>query len=145
MQIIAVAQPIYVYELAQQPPADATPASRGNPGQQGVDQYVIEKLKLADVHRVVKGTNVPIAVIDSEIDAAHPDLQGVIAQRFSAVGAPEKPHAHGTGMAGAIGSHQKVLGIAPGRPPDRGARLQHQRGQRREHHLSTSSRASTGR
>ena len=114
VQIIAVAQPIYVYELAQQPPADPTPASRGNPGQQGVDQYVIEKLKLADVHRAVKGTNVTIAVIDSEIDAAHPDLQGVIAQRFSAVGAPEKPHAHGTGMAGAIGSHQKVLGVAPG-------------------------------
>jgi subtilisin family serine protease len=56
---------------------------------------------------------VPIAVIDSEIDAAHPDLQGVVAQRFSAVGAPEKPHAHGTGMAGAIASRQKVIGIAP--------------------------------
>ena len=114
VQIIAVAQPIYVYALAQQPPADPAPASRGDTGQQGVDQYVLEKLKLADVHRVVKGTNVTIAVIDLEIDAAHPDLLGVIAQRFSAVGAPEKPHAHGTGMAGAIGSRQKVVGIAPG-------------------------------
>jgi hypothetical protein len=35
---------------------------------------------------MVRGTNVPIAVIDSLIDAAHPDLEGVIAQRFSAVG-----------------------------------------------------------
>jgi subtilisin family serine protease len=52
-------------------------------------------------------------VIDSEIDAAHPDLEGVIAQRFSAVGAPEKPHSHGTGMAGAIASHQRLLGTAP--------------------------------
>jgi subtilisin family serine protease len=74
---------------------------------------VTPQLKLPDVHRLVKGANVPIAVIDSEIDAAHPDLQGVVAQRFSAVGAPEKPHAHGTGMAGAIASRQKVIGIAP--------------------------------
>ena len=35
-------------------------------------------------------------------------------QRFSAAGAPEKPHAHGTGMAGAIASHQRLMGIAPG-------------------------------
>jgi subtilisin family serine protease len=63
---------------------------------------------------MVRGTNVTIAVIDSQIDAAHPDLEGVIAQQFSAVGAPEKPHAHGTGMAGAIASHQRLLGTAPG-------------------------------
>ena len=62
---------------------------------------------------MVRGTNVPIAVIDSEIDVTHPDLEGVIAQRFSAFGAPEKPHPHGTGMAGAIASHQRLLGIAP--------------------------------
>ena len=66
------------------------------------------------MHRIVSGTDVTIAVIDSEIDAAHPDLDGVIAQRFSAVGAPEKPHAHGTGMAGAIAAHQRLLGTAPG-------------------------------
>jgi len=61
----------------------------------------------------VRGTNISIAVIDSEIDAAHPDLAGVIVQRFSAVGPPEKPHPHGTGMAGAIASHQRLMGIAP--------------------------------
>src|SRR5437016_13308716 len=63
---------------------------------------------------MVRGTNVTIAVIDSQIDAAHPDLEGVVAQRFDAVGALEKPHAHGTGMAGAIASHQRLLGTAPG-------------------------------
>ncbi len=52
-------------------------------------------------------------MIDSEIDAAHPDLAGVIAQRFSAAGAPEKAHPHGTGMAGAIASRQRLLGVAP--------------------------------
>ena len=62
---------------------------------------------------MVRGTNVPIAVIDSEIDAAHPDLEGVVTQRFSAVGAPEKPHPHGTGMAGAMAARQRLLGTAP--------------------------------
>jgi subtilisin family serine protease len=36
----------------------------------------------------------------------------VVRQRFSAVG-PEPPHPHGTGMAGAIASRQKLVGIAP--------------------------------
>ncbi len=73
-----------------------------------------QKLRLDDVHRAVKGANITIAVIDSEIDVNHPDLAGVIARRFSAVGTPEKPHPHGTGMAGAIGSHTRLIGIAPG-------------------------------
>ena len=147
LQIVAVAQPIYVYLLAQQPePADAVPAARGDPSQQGdTAQYILQKWRLSDLHRVAKGTNISIAVINSEIDAAHPDLKGVITQRFSAVGAPEKPHAHGTGMAGAIASHQKVARHRAGVPPAGGARLQHQLGHRREHDLSTSSRASTGR
>ena len=62
---------------------------------------------------MVKGTNVPIAVIDSEIDAAHPDLEGAVTQRYDAVGAPDKPHPHGTGMAGAIAARQRLLGTAP--------------------------------
>jgi hypothetical protein len=113
VQVVAVAQPNYVYTLQQQG-EETAPASRGETGTKGDPaQYVLEKLQISDVHRMVRGTNVTIAVIDSEIDAAHPDLEGVVAQRFSAVGAPEKPHAHGTGMAGAIASHQRLLGTAP--------------------------------
>ena len=114
IQLVAVAQPNYVYSLEQAAPADQAPASRGNTGQQGdAAQYILEKLKMLDVHRMVRGANITIAVIDSEIDVTHPDLVGVVAQRFSAVGAPEKPHAHGTGMAGAMAAHQRVLGTAP--------------------------------
>jgi filamentous hemagglutinin family protein len=113
IQLVAVAQPNYVYTL-QQPGEETAPAARGDTGPKGDPaQYVLEKLKISDVHRMVRGTNVLIAVIDSEIDATHPDLEGVIAQRFSAVDAPEKPDAHGTGMAGAIASHQRLLGTAP--------------------------------
>jgi hypothetical protein len=114
IQLVAVAQPNYVYSLEQVAPADQAPASRGNTGQQGdAAQYILEKLKILDVHRMVRGANITIAVIDSEIDVTHPDLVGVVAQRFSAVGAPEKPHPHGTGMAGAMAAHQAVLGTAP--------------------------------
>jgi len=80
IQIFAILQPNYIYLLAE----DAAPASRGDIGAGDDAQYILKKLNISDVHRIVRGTNVPIAVIDSEIDAAHPDLQGVIAQRFSA-------------------------------------------------------------
>ena len=113
VQLVAVVQPEYVYTLQQQA-GEPAPASHGDPGGQGDPaQYILEKLKISDVHRLVRGGNVPIAVIDSEIDAAHPDLEGAVAQRFDAVGAPEKPHPHGTGMAGAIAAHQRLLGTAP--------------------------------
>ena len=112
VQLIAVAQPQYVYGLDQQPGAPEPAArSEGQPGDAA--QYILQKLSLAEVHRMVKGTNVPIAVIDSEIDVTHPDLEGVVAQRYDAVGAPDKPHPHGTGMAGAIAAHQRLLGAAP--------------------------------
>jgi subtilisin family serine protease len=112
VQLVAVAQPQYVYGLDQQTGAPA-PAARSE-GQAGdAAQYILQKLSLAEVHRMVKGTHVPIAVIDSEIDAGHPDLAGAVTQRYDAVGAPDKPHPHGTGMAGAIGAHQRLLGTAP--------------------------------
>jgi subtilisin family serine protease len=37
-----------------------------------------------------------------------------VIDRFDATGVEEKPHAHGTGMAGAIASHRRLLGTAPG-------------------------------
>ena len=114
VQMVAVAQPQYVYNL-DQAGAEQAPATRGDPPQQQGDaaQYILQKLSLGDVHRMIRGTNVPIAVIDSEIDAAHPDLEGAVTQRYDAVGAPDKPHLHGTGMAGAIAARQRLLGTAP--------------------------------
>src|SRR5262249_44885335 len=103
-RVIASAQANYVYRLHQ----DQT-AQEGDSG-----QYVLEKLRLIDVHRRLRANNVPIAVIDSEVDANHPDLQGAVVNRYDATGDEEKPHAHGTGMAGAIASHHRLLGIAPG-------------------------------
>src|SRR5262245_11871177 len=104
-------QPNHLYGFAQDP----TLAARGDAAQQGdAAQYIREKLRLTDAHRVARGSNISIAVIDSEIDGPHPDLAGAIAQRFSATGAAQAPHSHGTGMAGAIASRQRLIGVAPG-------------------------------
>jgi subtilisin family serine protease len=105
-----------LFGLAQQPDAAPTTptapasadASEGDPA-----QYVVSKLRLPQTHRLATGDKVLVAVIDSGIDGAHPDLDGVIAARFDAVGGNAKPHPHGTGMAGAIASHGKLIGVAP--------------------------------
>jgi subtilisin family serine protease len=105
---LGVAQPNYVFQLQQDP----TLAARTQGGEP--DQYVVNKLRLGEVHRVATGSNVLVAVIDSEIDSRHPDLAGAFVERFDAVGRPDKPHVHGTGMAGAIVAHRALMGIAPG-------------------------------
>ena len=108
---VPLIQPNYLFLVGQQSQRPA-PAAANQTKQGDAAQYIVEKLKLGDVHSLATGNNVIIAVIDSEIDAGHPDLAGVVRQRFSAVG-PEPPHPHGTGMAGAIASRQKLVGIAP--------------------------------
>jgi hypothetical protein len=105
---IGVAQPNYVYRLQQ----DATLAARSTPGDPS--QYVVNKLRLVDVHRIAIGSNVLVAVIDSAIDGKHPELAGAVVGEFDAIGNHDKPHAHGTGMAGAIAAHRRLMGIAPG-------------------------------
>ena len=76
-KVIAAATANYVYALTE----DAA-ARRGENAAGDAGQYVVEKLRLADIHRVVRGTDIPIAVIDSEIDANHPDLEGVYCGPF---------------------------------------------------------------
>jgi subtilisin family serine protease len=75
---------------------------------------VVDKFVLGDVHKVATGSGVLVAVIDSAIDANHPDLFGAVVDQFDAVGRREKPHFHGTGMVGAIAAHSRLTGIAPG-------------------------------
>jgi hypothetical protein len=105
-RIIVAGQANYLYALGQD--------LAGEPLQGDSGQYVLEKLRLGDILRRVRATNIPIAVIDSEIDATHPDLEGAVIDRYDATGVEEKPHSHGTGMAGAIASHRRLLGTAPG-------------------------------
>jgi subtilisin family serine protease len=106
--VIASAQPNYVFRL-QQDAARNSPRARDEAA-----QYVLGKLQIDQAHRLATGKNVPIAVIDSEVDAKHPDLAGTAMKSFDALGGEEKPHQHGTAMAGAIAAHGKLVGVALG-------------------------------
>lgn len=74
---------------------------------------------LADLHRVATGRGVKIAVVDSGIQANHPDLAGqVIINRNFVAGQNEVAEDHGTGVAGVIAARSDngigIAGIAPG-------------------------------
>ena len=108
---IAAAQPNFFYRFGQaQPPAAAGSASQSEPS---AAQYVVPKLHLMEAHRITNGDDVLVAVIDSKIDTSHPDLAGVIADQYDALGTSSPAHMHGTGMAGAIAAHSKLIGVAP--------------------------------
>lgn len=97
-------QPNFRYVLQDQ----NTGLSEGDPA-----QYALAKLRLPQAHTLARGVNVTIAVIDSGIDLKHPEFAGVTITPFDALGSKEGPHAHGTGVAGAIVSHGRLMGSAP--------------------------------
>jgi subtilisin family serine protease len=103
---IAGAQPNYLYRLEGQNDEKA-PTQADNSA-----QYVVAKLHLTDAHRLATGRNVLVAVIDSGIDTAHPDLAGAVAASFDVLG-PHEAHFHGTAMAGAIAARGQLIGVAP--------------------------------
>lgn len=101
--IIKSAQPNYRFTLQQVvAPAEGDPA-----------QYALTRLRLPEAHTLAKGDNVTIAVIDSGIDVSHPELAGVIGGTYDALGSKEGPHVHGTGIAGVIASHSRLMGSSP--------------------------------
>jgi subtilisin family serine protease len=74
---------------------------------------------LAELHEHATGRDVRVAVIDSSVDASHPDLAGQLMahENFASTGA-DPPEAHGTGVAGIIAARADngigIAGIAPG-------------------------------
>ncbi len=110
----ASAQPNYTYGLTQlagkgQGMDQDAGAERGD-----ATQYVVAKLHLGAAHRITKGDDVIIALIDSRVDTKQPDFAGRIVDTYDAgCGANAPPDPHGTGMAGAIASHSGLVGVAP--------------------------------
>jgi subtilisin family serine protease len=97
-------QPNFRYVLQDQ---KKTP-TEGDPA-----QYAVAQLRLPQAHTLARGMNVTIAVIDSGIDLKHPELANSVADSFDALGSKEGPHVHGTGIAGAIVAHGRLMGSAP--------------------------------
>lgn len=98
-------QPNFRYLLQDQ---KSTTLSEGDPA-----QYALAKLRLPQAHTLAHGANVTVAVIDSGIDAGHPELANSVSDNFDALGSAEGPHIHGTGIAGAIVAHGRLMGSAP--------------------------------
>lgn len=104
----AAASPIEVPAL---PPV--TPLVSVAPKRELQPQYIVDKLQLGDVHKIARGETIRIAVIDSGTDTSHPELQGVVAGSFDALGGETRPDAHGTAMAAAILAQAQLQGVAP--------------------------------
>jgi subtilisin family serine protease len=76
-------------------------------------QYPQTKLRLPKAHTLAEGANVTVAVIDSAVDLKHPEFAGVAIAPFDALNSKDGPHAHGTGVTGAIVAHVRLMGSAP--------------------------------
>lgn len=87
-------------------------------------QWHLSYLDLPTAHQLSRGEGVTVAVIDSGVDASHPDLEGNVSPGVDLVepGNPDAwtPDMHGTGVAGVIVGHghgpgggDGVLGVAP--------------------------------
>jgi hypothetical protein len=123
---IASAQPNYLYALQEEqktgeasappkpveaslnPPLAAAPAPVPKP------QYALDRMAIAEAHRLAQGEKVKVALIDTGLDDAHPELQGVIAGRFDALGTDATGTLeHGTALAGAIVAKATLRGVSP--------------------------------
>ncbi|MGA7971707.1 MAG: S8 family serine peptidase [Pseudolabrys sp.] len=105
-RLVASAQPNYLYKMQQSAP------EAGNEGRSA--QYALAKLHLPQAHTIATGKDVRVAVIDSAVDLASPELTGSIAGHFDTLTSPRKAHAHGTSIAVLIAGHGMLTGAAPG-------------------------------
>jgi hypothetical protein len=102
-------------DRAQDPPPAAAPTDLQSEQQQGGDpaQYALVKLHLPEAQAMARGDSIVVAVIDTEIDRSNPELAGAIVEAFDALGETTPMEAHGTGIAGIIAAHARLLGAAP--------------------------------
>ena len=81
-------------------------------------QAVARQWKLAELHRAADGRGVRVAVIDSAVQADHPDLSQQFEARLNLVsGRADTAELHGTAVAGIIAARADnqagIVGIAP--------------------------------
>ncbi|WP_018254478.1 type VII secretion-associated serine protease mycosin [Salinispora mooreana] len=88
------------------------------------DAWHLDALELTELHKISQGEGVTVAVVDSGVDASHPDLKDNVLPGEDVYDDQSKGHedrtGHGTGIASLIAGHghgpdgrDGVLGIAP--------------------------------
>ncbi len=94
-------QPNYVYA----PQAEAAAAG----------QYSLGRLNVDASLDLATSEPIRVAVIDTAIDAQHPDLKGAVESTFDALAGEGGKHVldHGTSIAGAIAARGELKGVAP--------------------------------
>lgn len=108
---VSWAEPVALYSgrAAASPPNDPLFAAEPAAGE----------WHLADLHKIANGRGARVAVIDSGIEASHPDLQGQVAVNRNFVSGQQLvPEQHGTAVAGIIAAKADnrigIAGVAPG-------------------------------
>lgn len=107
------AEPMHVYRTQ-----GSAPAVQGSGDPLFAVQPAARQWRLAELHQLFTGKGVTVAVIDSRIEASHPDLAGQISLSADfATGGPAGAELHGTGVAGVIAAKADngvgIVGVAP--------------------------------
>jgi len=113
---VAAIEPNFVYELQEDKPLQSTGEAISAPAGAAPDkppQYAVTALRLDAAHKISAGANVLVAVIDTGLDETNPEIEGMVADRFDAVGGEFVPLSHGTAMGGVIVAHRTLTGVAP--------------------------------
>lgn len=102
---VMTVQPNYIATLQERATRMVLPAD--------IEPYAVNRLRVPEAHALATGEQVLVAIIDSGVDSAHPELAGMIVDTFDAIGSGDRVHPHGTAIVGAIAARARLRGTAP--------------------------------
>ena len=108
--VVDSAQPNFLYATQQNAPGGEKARKNYNL------QYALKNLGVGEAHDRLKGYKSIVAVLDSQMDLDHPELDGAVSHAYNAIdrGGPDEPNAHGTAIGSIIAARHQLTGVAPG-------------------------------